>query len=141
MAQIKRIGILQTSKFAAVFYFIITFIIFLPFGLIMMFIPGAMSPENQGLSFLTGFLGGMTALLIIIFPLLYAIIGGVMVALMSLMYNLTAKIAGGIEINLDEENLSKQEFTPYEAQYIKKQPPPAPVDDSPIPLEPDKKTK
>ena len=97
MVQIKRIGIRQTAKFFAVFYFLVSLVFVIPFSLVSLFI-GWFGGKEQGL-FATAF-GGLFLLFI---SLLYALIGFVMVTLISFIYNALAKRIGGIEIELDSE--------------------------------------
>jgi len=95
MAQIKRFGVLQTAKFAAVMYFIFTVILMIPFGLISIIIGSATGGKE-------GFLGAMFGGVFMLFmPLIYAVLGFVFVAIGCLVYNLIAKLVGGIEIEIE----------------------------------------
>lgn len=47
MAQVKRFGVLQTAKFAAIMYFIFTAIFMIPVGLIAI-ITGSASGSEEG---------------------------------------------------------------------------------------------
>lgn len=95
MAQVKRFGVLQTAKFAAVMYFIFTVILMIPFGLISIIIGSATGGKE-------GFFGVMFGGAFMLFmPLIYAVLGFVFVAIGCLVYNLIAKLVGGIEIEIE----------------------------------------
>lgn len=107
MVQIKRIGIKQTAKVFAIFYFLISLTFILPMALITLLLPiffGSLSGQKSGFSGAT--LGGVFLLLM---PLLYAAIGFVMVAITAFIYNLIAKRIGGVEIELDSEVTAREE--------------------------------
>ena len=94
MAQIKKFGVLQTAKIAAVMYFAISLIFVIPFGLIA-FISGA-ARGREGVA--GAFFGGV---FIIFMPIIYAVMGFVFVALGCLFYNLVANYFGGVEIEIE----------------------------------------
>ena len=94
MAQIKKFGVLQTAKIAAVMYFAISLIFVIPFGLIA-FISGA-TGGREGVA--GAFFGGV---FIIFMPIIYAVMGFVFVALGCLFYNFIARYVGGIEIEIE----------------------------------------
>ncbi len=75
--KITRLNILQTGKFCAVFYALLS-LIMLPFMLLTKV--------------------GPAALILIIYPIM-GFIGGI---LMAVFYNLTAKWIGGIEVTLED---------------------------------------
>ncbi len=89
MQQVKAFGILQTAKVSAVLYLILTAIFAVPFALI-----------GTLVSLLTGKPQGLVALLFLLAPFLYAIVGALMVAFMCWVYNMIAARIGGIEIEL-----------------------------------------
>jgi hypothetical protein len=101
VARIDRIGIKQTTKFVSIYYFVIALIFFLPMMLVML-ISGSLlnqpSANTPGL-----FFGGFFMLFI---PFIYAVLGGVMVAIFSFAYNKIARRVGGIEIFLDKGSLA-----------------------------------
>ncbi len=86
MKQIKRFGVLQTAKVAGVLYLAIGLVV----GVLAFF--GSMFGGLRGMA-----AGGILALLI---PIVYAILGTVVTALMCLLYNAVAERIGGIEIDL-----------------------------------------
>lgn len=89
--KVKRIGVFQTSLIAAIIYFFLALIIVVPMMLIMGF--------AGGFSDIPGFAFG--GVLMIFMPILYAVIGFLMTALMCWMYNVIAKRIGGIEIEVE----------------------------------------
>ncbi len=88
MAQIKRIRVWQTARVAAIFYLILTALLFIPLGLAVLLIG-----KSQGKS----------VLFFIFAPLLYCALGFIFVALSCAIYNLIARRMGGIEIEFDKE--------------------------------------
>ncbi len=92
MQEIKKIGIFSVSKVYAIIFAIIGLIgglIFAVFGMV------ASAVGNFGA------LGASIGILsVILFPVLYGVIGFVMGALGALIYNLVAAWIGGIEIEL-----------------------------------------
>lgn len=88
MKRIKRIGVYQTSKMAAVIYFFMVAILLIP---VSIFIP-SMS-EEMGFPFARGF--------VILVPFLYAIFGFLGTAIACLFYNVVAKYIGGIEMEIE----------------------------------------
>ena len=82
MQQVKKFGVLQTSKVIAVFYLIFSAVFCIPFGVI---------------SFIIGKPGGI---FIIFLPLLYAALGFVAIAGSCLFYNFIARKIGGIEVEI-----------------------------------------
>ena len=91
MKRVKKFGILQTAKVAAIMYFILAFIILLPFGLISSMIGHQAFP---GMPFT-----GLKMFLIL--PFIYGAFSFVFVALGCLLYNLIAGWTGGIEIEVE----------------------------------------
>ena len=94
MVQIKRFGVLQTAKIAAVMYFLISLVFVIPFGLIM--IIAGVAQGGKGIA--EAFFGGV---FLIFMPIVYAVLGFVFVAIGCLFYNLVAKHVGGIEMELE----------------------------------------
>ncbi len=93
MVRVKKIGVKQTAKFAAVFYLTITAIFFIPFALISLLV-GALSEA--------GSLGLFPGVFMVFMPFVYAGIGFLMVAIMSVLYNFVAKRVGGVEIEIEK---------------------------------------
>lgn len=95
MAQIKSFGILQTAKFMAVMYFIMSCIFVIPMALFALTV-GFSTGEQDGI--VGSLLGGVGMLLI---PIFYAIFGFIFVAIGCWVYNLVAGFVGGIEVDLE----------------------------------------
>jgi hypothetical protein len=100
MVRIKRVGVLQTAKFAAVLYFIFSAIIMIPIGIITM-LTGPAKDSFPGI--FGGLFGGM---FMIIMPIIYAVLGFIFVAIVCLIYNLIARFVGGIEIEFESDDFS-----------------------------------
>ena len=93
MVRIKRFGVLQTAKFAAVLYFVFTAMFISPFGWLVM--RGSSMPEGPFPSFFGG-------VFMLVLPLIYAALGFLFAAVGCLIYNALAKVIGGIEIEIGE---------------------------------------
>lgn len=100
MVRIKRLGVVQTAKVAAVMYFIFSAVIMIPIGLITM-LTGPAKDSFPGL--FGGLFGGI---FMIIMPIIYAVLGFIFVAIACLIYNLIARFMGGIEIELENDDFS-----------------------------------
>lgn len=97
MKRVKRFGVLQTAKTAAVIYFLVSLVIFIPLGLIFTVIGGFSGREMPFMPFAGGFM-------FFFVPFFYAIAGFVVVAVGCLVYNLVAQWTGGIELEIDMED-------------------------------------
>jgi hypothetical protein len=106
MARIKSIGVKQTAKFAAVYYFFIILTIFIPITLIFLIASlfGLASEDSFPLGGVL--LGGV---FLIFLPIVYALMGGAMVALATFLYNVVAKRIGGVEIELEDSQKTEEE--------------------------------
>lgn len=95
MKRVKKLGVYQTSKVAAVIFFLLSLVIILPVSLIANTFNhmGA----NQGFP---GFPFGGTMFFILL-PILYAFFGFITTAISCLVYNLVAKWTGGIELEFE----------------------------------------
>lgn len=91
MKRVKKFGILQTAKVAAIMYFIMAAIIMLPFGLISSMVGHQAFPGMP-------FTGGI---FFVLMPFFYGAFSFVAVALGCLFYNLIAGWTGGIEIEVE----------------------------------------
>ena len=89
MKRVKRFGVAQTAKVAGILYVVMSAIIFIPLGLIGLVTGGAE--------------GGPGGLFILLMPLLYGVLGYVMIALMCFFYNVIAGKVGGFAIEFDSE--------------------------------------
>lgn len=95
MKRVKKLGVYQTSKVAAVIFFLLSLVIILPVSLIANTF-NHMGP-NQGFP---GFPFGGTIFFILL-PLLYALFGFITTAISCVVYNLVAKWTGGIELEFE----------------------------------------
>lgn len=93
MKRIKKFGVLQTAKVAALLYTIVSAIFIIPFG----FIAVIFSSVDYPFSALGG--GGI---LIFFLPLLYGFIGFITVAIGCSIYNLISDKIGGIEVEVED---------------------------------------
>ncbi|WP_420583232.1 hypothetical protein [Reichenbachiella sp.] len=91
MIRVKKFGVLQTAKVAAIIYAIVSFVVFLPFALIGTMFTDEFFPEFSEF--------GPVALLFI--PLMYGLIGFIFTAIGCVVYNLIASFTGGIEIEME----------------------------------------
>jgi len=93
MRRIKKFGVFQTAKVAAIIYFFISLVIILPF----LFIASML-----GMGDLSGMaIGGV---FYIILPFIYSIFAFIFTAIGCLVYNLVAGWTGGIEVELDSSS-------------------------------------
>ncbi len=106
MVRLKSFGIVQTAKFIAITYFVLSAIFVVPFMLILMAVGG----EN------TSF-GGFGGIFILIILLVYAVIAFIGVAIWGLIYNFFANHFGGVEFELEAstEQLQAQQPQPAPA--------------------------
>ncbi|WP_423128780.1 hypothetical protein [Gaoshiqia sp. Z1-71] len=91
MKRVKRFGVFQTSKVAAIILFAIAFVFMLPISLI-----SGLAGNNAFPGFPFG--GGF---FFILFPVLYGIMGFIMTAIGCAIYNLIVQWTGGIEIEVE----------------------------------------
>lgn len=88
--RIQRFGIKQTSKMAALVYFVLG-IVFIPFFYLAIIAPPAPGePPRPPLS----------PAVVLLLPALYGIVGYLMTALILFIYNRVAKNLGGIELDI-----------------------------------------
>jgi hypothetical protein len=93
MAILKRIGVLSLAKFEAVFMAFIGLVMGIFYALFGAIV-GAMF-DSPGMAAGLGVLG------IVVLPILYGILGFIGGALFAWGYNFIARIAGGIEMELE----------------------------------------
>lgn len=103
MTRLKRISVLQTSKVAAIMYFIGSAVIFIPFGLIVSGIQGSVQNAPVG----NAFMGSMAFMFIA--PFIYAVVGFIGTAIMCWLYNVTVKFTGGIQFQLESTDGASEE--------------------------------
>lgn len=103
MAQltIKRVGVLSVAKiYAAIFvvYGLIVGVINLFFVMIFGAFLGSISSDAGGSVILMGFV------MMFVYPILFAIFGFIGGAISALIYNVAAGMAGGIELEVEDES-------------------------------------
>ena len=91
--RIDRIAPLQAGKVAAVLYFIFGAVFSLPFALVFMLAPAG--PQADGSA-------PPGPVFFLFMPFLYALAGFIFVPVMCWLYNLVARLVGGIEVQLAE---------------------------------------
>lgn len=96
MAVVKRIGPGSAFKVGLVVYAFLGLIVGALVSLIALV--GASFAREAQIPF-AGVLFGVGA--VIVFPILYGILGGVMAAIGALIYNLAARVVGGLEIDIN----------------------------------------
>jgi len=101
--RIKKLGVLSVAKIYAVMMLIIALIFSIPYGLfiIIFSLTGASNMGGNNALALGG--GGVVAgiLVMIGFPIMYAIFGFVGGIIGALIYNVLAGIVGGVEIEVE----------------------------------------
>ncbi|MGA8165608.1 MAG: hypothetical protein WB791_11430 [Waddliaceae bacterium] len=83
--QIAHVSVHQTSKVLAILHLLFSAIIFIPVGLITYFSTGM--PEG---------------LVLLIYPVIFAVLAYIMFAINSLFYNWIASYFGGVEVSVNE---------------------------------------
>lgn len=101
--RINKFGIFSVAKMYALIMFVVSLLIAVPYGLIIIVISlmGSSSLRGDEAWLMGG--GGIIAgiAIMIVLPILYAIIGFIAGVIGSLIYNIFARIVGGIEIEVD----------------------------------------
>ena len=118
---VKRIGVLSAAKMYSLVGFGIGLIIGVIYGLIVMMFGAAMMMSSSGTSSsgagagagASGFIIGL--LIMVGFPILYGVMSFIAGAIGGLIYNVAARIAGGIELEL--ENAPPEYHAPPQPQY------------------------
>lgn len=112
MITIKRFGVLSSAKIYGALMAIMGLIIGVIYGLFLMLFGAAMMSMSRGGSSALG--AGASSIvaalaMMVMFPVFYGVIGLIAGALGSVIYNLLAKLIGGLEIEIESEN---QMYTP-----------------------------
>ena len=92
MKRIRRFGVLQTSKVAAIIYFLLSLVFAVPFALIS---------SVAGAEAFPGFPAGGGIAMAILLPIIYAVFGFISTAIGCLIYNAIAGWVGGIEFEVE----------------------------------------
>ena len=99
---VRRIGVISTAKIAAVIYSMIGLIVGTVFSLIAVTGEAFGSPIGGSSKFIETMMGIGA---IIVFPILYGVLGFILGLLSAAIYNLAARIMGGIAIEGVQTNL------------------------------------
>ena len=118
---VKRIGVLSAAKMYSLVGFGIGLIVGVIYGLIVMMFGAAMMMSSSGTSSsgagagagASGFIIGL--LIMVGFPILYGAMCFIAGAIGGLIYNVAARIAGGIELEL--ESAPPDYYAPPQQQY------------------------
>lgn len=116
--KIRRVGALSLGKILGVLYAVAGLLLGLVFSIAGMFgaAIGMSQQEGPGAALL-GLLFGVGA--IVILPLVYGTMGFIVGLIVAVVYNIVARMAGGIELDLEAQPAAGGAFTPL--------PPPAPA--------------
>jgi hypothetical protein len=87
--RLSRLSPWQAGKTLAVVYFGLGLIIAVPFGLLMSIVPTPPGQEKPGVVFF------------VLMPILYGIAGLVFVPLGCWLYNIAARLTGGVEVSVE----------------------------------------
>lgn len=100
MIRVRRFGVVRTSNLSAVVYFILTAIFIIPIALIIAAAPEVTITTPDGVQ-TTRIDVGPGILVLLVVPFIYALAGWIFTALACLIYNLAARITGGIEVEVE----------------------------------------
>lgn len=89
--RLSRIAPWQAGKLFALMYFFLSFLLILPMILIMTIAPSRPGPGPH-----------FSPTLLIFFPFLYALVGLIFIPLVCWVYNLAAKVVGGLEVSVTD---------------------------------------
>ena len=92
MVILKRVGVLSLAKIETIIAAIFGLLLGIFYGIFSSFLNSSASTTNN--SFVFGWWG------VIIFPVLYGLIGFIAGAIGALLYNLISKWVGGVELDL-----------------------------------------
>jgi hypothetical protein len=95
---LKKIGPLSLAKIGGVIYGVLGFLVGIFISMLAMLGVFASSMTSEGPGPIVGMFLGVGA--IIMFPILYSILGFVMGAIVAWLYNVFAGLVGGIELDL-----------------------------------------
>lgn len=95
MIVIKRVGVLQLAKIMGLIYLLMSAIFCLPVGVIVILM-GVVQGEHR---IMGGVIGGIGILFL---PVLHGVGGFIGGAIMAVIYNGVASVAGGIELELEQ---------------------------------------
>lgn len=96
MFRIRRFGVIRTANVFAILYLLMTLVFVLPF-LVILAVAGPMTVTDQ---FGQSSRLDVSPLFLLLIPLAYAVIGWIVTVLFSFLYNLAARLTGGVEMQL-----------------------------------------
>lgn len=101
MFRIRRFGVIRTANTVAFLYVVIVVVILIPVGIIVA-LAGSNATFGANTSGFTGNAAGIALVAIgLVVAVFYGILGWIFTAIACLVYNVTARFAGGIEIQLE----------------------------------------
>jgi hypothetical protein len=116
--EIKKIDVWSVVKIAFILYAILGLIIGLFYAVILTMLGGIISQLGElGGEFgqMTGFFTGAVGIVMAFFmALFYAVIGAIFTAIFVWLYNILAKLTGGIRFNLEGEKIAAVAVAPAE---------------------------
>jgi uncharacterized BrkB/YihY/UPF0761 family membrane protein len=105
--EIKKIDVWSVVKIAFILYGIFGLIFGLFYALLLTFLGGILSQFGGDFGQISGFFTGAVGILMAFFiALFYAVIGAIFTAIFVWLYNVLAKLAGGIRFNLEGEKIA-----------------------------------
>ncbi len=99
MYRIRRFGVVRTANVFAILYFLITLVFVIPFAIILASAGTITTTDQFGNAVTVG--TGLSWIVLLFFPFLYAILGWIFTAIFCLLYNLSSRFVGGIEVDVD----------------------------------------
>lgn len=96
MKKINHLGVLSVAKFQGAMMALMGLLLGIMFAGMGSLLGGLIAQSGQNLGFMAS--GGW--FLVLILPIIYGVMGFVMGAIGAFIYNIVAKIVGGIEIDL-----------------------------------------
>lgn len=92
LKRLERFGVLQTAKFVAILYFLMTAVFAVIFFVVSLFAPGVNNPFKA------------VGVMVLILPFLYGLLSFIFTAIFCFVYNFTASKIGGIEFHLSDHH-------------------------------------
>lgn len=97
MVKLKKLGVWSLAKFQAVIMAMMGLVIGVIFAVMSLLLPQAAGGTENVIG-----IGGLGMWVIIAMPIIYGVIGLVGGAIGALLFNLTTKIVGGLEMEFEE---------------------------------------
>jgi predicted DNA repair protein MutK len=124
---IKRLGVLSVAKMLSIIYGMVGLITGVLYGLGIMFLGATMlsgSSSSRGVNEAAGGFIVVGLVTMVVTPIMTAIFGFIGGAILAFIYNLAAKMAGGIEMELENAGQQYSAQPPYYGQQQQQPPPP-----------------